>query len=69
MGTKQKVFSIKEKLNNLDKQLEKIQQGCIHKNQSIKFINQIKSARWVCEECQHTIRIPTQEEIVSWLNK
>ena len=69
MGTKQKVSSIKEKLNKLEKQLEKIQKDCPHKTQCVRFINHIQRARWVCDDCQHIVKIPTQEDIESWINK
>ena len=39
MGTKQKVFSIKEKLHKLEKQLEEIQKNCTHQDKSIKFLS------------------------------
>ena len=69
MGTKQKVSSIKEKLHKLEKQLEKIQKICSHKNSSVKFVNQLKGARWVCEDCQHVIRVPTKKEVQTWIDK
>jgi len=69
MGTKQKVSSIKEKLHKLEKQLEEIQRDCPHNITSIKFVHQIKRASWVCDDCQHTVRIPNQEEIQRWIDK
>jgi hypothetical protein len=69
MGTKQKVSSIKEKLHKLEKQLEKIQKDCPHNTTSIKFVHQIKRARWVCDDCQHIVRIPNPKEIQRWIDK
>ena len=69
MGTKQKVSSIKEKLNKLEKQLETIQKGCSHRNLSLKFINLNQGVRWICDDCQTMVRIPSPTEIQDWVKK
>ena len=68
MGTKSKVSSIKEKLHKLEKQLKTIQKNCTHKTKSIKFLHEIKRARWVCDECQHPVGIPNPQEIQAWVD-
>ena len=61
-GTQQKVSSIKDKLHKLEKQLESIQNNCSHKNKSIKFINLNEGVRWVCNECQATLQVPSTKD-------
>jgi len=69
MGTKQKVLTIKDKLNKLEKELEEIQNECSHRKSSLKFINLNMGVRWVCDECQNPTRIPTPQEITEWTEK
>ena len=69
MGTKYKVSSIKEKLHKLEKQLETIQKNCTHKKLSMKFLNLNQGVRWICDECQQIVKIPTPEEIEKWVKK
>ena len=69
MGTKSKVSFIKEKLNKLEKQLETIQKDCSHKTKSMRFLNLNKGVRWVCDDCQQIVKIPTPEEIEKWVKK
>tara|TARA_B100000287_G_scaffold418228_1_gene454907 strand:- start:166 stop:375 length:210 start_codon:yes stop_codon:yes gene_type:complete len=69
MGTKQKVSSIKEKLHKLEKQLETIQKDCPHPKLSLKFVNTNLGVRWVCDECQASVRIPNPKEIEGWVQK
>ena len=69
MGTKQKVLTIKDKINKLEKELEKLQNNCLHKKSTIKFINLNTGVRWVCDECQVLTRIPNQKELTEWTVK
>tara|TARA_R100001443_G_scaffold72237_1_gene80398 strand:- start:1821 stop:2030 length:210 start_codon:yes stop_codon:yes gene_type:complete len=69
MGTKQKVFSIKEKLHKLEKQLEEIQKNCTHQDKSIKFLSLNDGTRWVCNDCQQVLNVATSEEVQKWINK
>tara|TARA_R110001592_G_scaffold166269_1_gene401163 strand:- start:749 stop:958 length:210 start_codon:yes stop_codon:yes gene_type:complete len=69
MGTQQKVSSIKDKLHKLEKQLESIQDNCSHKNKSIKFINLNEGVRWVCNECQAILQVPSTKDIQKWIHK
>ncbi len=70
-NTIHKLFDQKRKI---EKDIEKIQSNCHHKVRHIKFVflnphSQQTSARWVCDECQKTLHIPTEFEIKKFLNK
>jgi|TARA_R110000744_G_scaffold286234_1_gene397562 hypothetical protein len=69
METKQKVLIIKDKINKLEKELEQLQNNCLHKKLTIKFINLNTGVRWVCDECQTLTRIPSQKELTEWILK
>tara|TARA_R100001377_G_scaffold79796_1_gene58251 strand:+ start:319 stop:537 length:219 start_codon:yes stop_codon:yes gene_type:complete len=70
MGTKQKVLTIKDSINKLEKELEQLQNNCSHnKKSTIKFINLNTGVRWVCDECQTLTRIPNQKELTEWIVK
>ena len=51
------------------KQLETIQKDCPHPKLSLKFVNTNLGVRWVCDECQASVRIPNPKEIEGWVQK
>jgi hypothetical protein len=60
---------IKSDIRGLEKELEKIQQDCLHHDYEIKNCQTSSSGfllKRVCRRCTKDIGFPTQEEIKHW---
>lgn len=64
-----KADKIIEKQRLLQKELEKIQKSCKHKNKVIKFDNEQNRYMWTCMECQNRISYPSPDDISRFLEK
>lgn len=67
----QRLFDQKRKV---EKEIETIQKNCSHKVKHIKFVylnpnSQQTSPRWVCDDCQQVLHIPSEFEMKKFLNK
>ena len=62
-----KADKIIEQQRLLQKELEKIQKDCNHKEKHIKFNQDDNRYMWTCIDCQGTIGYPTPEEIRRFL--
>jgi conjugal transfer/entry exclusion protein len=74
MNPLNKIQSLLDQKRKVEKDIEKIQSKCSHKVKHIKFVflnqhSQQTSTRWVCDDCQKTLHIPTEFEIKKFLNK
>ena len=63
MGKADKLIN---KISECQRELDKIQKGCAHKEKEIKFINLSKGVRWVCKECKGLIGWPNEHELKKW---
>ena len=64
-----KADKIIEKQRLLQKELEKIQKSCKHKNKVIKFDNEQNRYMWTSMECQNRISYPSPDDISRFLEK
>ena len=62
-----KADKIIEQQRLLQKELEKIQKDCNHKEKQIKFNQDDNRYMWTCIECQNRIGYPTPDEIQRFL--
>ena len=66
MGKADKLIN---KISECQRELDKIQKNCAHKEKEIKFINLSKGVRWVCKKCKALLGWPGQAHIDRWSNK
>ena len=59
---------LSKKLKQIQKEIEEFQNNCPHQNQKIKFDDK-NSARWHCDICDRSLRIPTQQELQDWIKR
>ena len=62
-------FLVKEK-----QKIEELQNACRHNKQVVKFVtlnekDRQANVRWVCEECEKTLKIPSEKEIKTFISK
>ena len=74
MGTRTKIQRLFNQKQQAEKEIKKLQDCCNHKESHLRFIypnplSQLTSLRWVCDECQVVLRIPTEKERKEWLKK
>jgi|TARA_R110002012_G_scaffold317136_1_gene532972 hypothetical protein len=74
MGTKDKVQRLFNQKQKLEKEIEKLQEKCGHKKAHVKFTypnkkSQLTALRWVCDDCELVLRIPSDKERAQWLKK
>ena len=62
------VDNLNEKINRLQKQIDKIQHECKHKNQDLQFVKG-KELMWVCSKCKKALKWPTQKETERFFDK
>jgi DNA-binding protein YbaB len=60
------VSQLNEKLRNLQKEIKKIQNNCMHKNKELKFTDGY-IIRWVCKKCDLPLGWPSEKEKQNWL--
>jgi hypothetical protein len=59
---------IQNEQSKLKRELETIQDHCIHKKQYIKFNNDNKSYMWRCVKCSKDVRYPTTNELDKFIH-
>jgi len=62
-NTKYSVSQIKDKIRNLYKSIEGIQDICSHENTVIKYSDERKSVMKICKDCDKIIGYPTNDEL------
>ncbi len=63
-----KAASINQEITKLQKELEKVQDDCNHKEKQIKM-NKKGDAMWTCEDCEKRLTYPSTTEMEEWMNK
>ncbi len=63
-----KAASINQEITKLQKELEKVQDDCIHESKQIKMDNR-GDAMWTCTECERRLTYPSSTEMEEWMNK
>jgi hypothetical protein len=74
MGKSQKVATLLEKRQKIEKEIEELQRSCQHPTKSVKFTRErldstIMVIRYVCDECLLSIGYPSEKEIQNYLKK
>ena len=74
MGINRKIQKLLDQKKRAEKEIEKLQLKCRHPSRHLKFIypnpkSQLTDCRWVCEECDRILKIPTNEELEKFLRK
>ena len=57
------------KISECRRDLKKIQDGCIHLQKEVKFVDSKEGVRWVCKKCKALLGWPGQAHIDRWSNK
>ena len=73
MANTKKVASLIEEKRKITKEIEKLQNKCNHFQKSIKSTKEREDAttfviRWICDDCQKIISVPSEHEIKKYLN-
>ena len=73
MALNKKVASLLDKKRLISKEIEDLQNICVHKNKAIKSTKEHESSsgfviRRICEDCNKIVGIPTQQEIFDFLD-
>jgi len=74
MGIQDKVRRLFNQKQKLEKEIDKLQAKCGHKKSHLKFtypnkMSQLTALRWVCDDCEQILRIPSEKEKTNWLKK
>mgnify|MGYP003114755360 CR=1 FL=1 len=74
MANVKKVASLIEKKRIISKEIEDLQNKCVHLNKSLRSVRENEASstsiiRWVCGDCERIIGIPTQVEIFNYLKE
>jgi len=71
MDAANKVEKLLNKKRSIDKEIDKIQSACNHKNKVIKMVHigSMHEVRWVCEDCSRKLGWPTTSESDKFLGK
>ena len=74
MGKTQKVATLLEKRQKIEKEIEELQRSCQHPTKSVKFTRErldstVMVIRYVCDECLLSIGYPSEKEIQNYLKK
>jgi len=74
MGKSQKVATLLEKRQKIEKEIEELQRSCQHPTKSVKFTRErldstVMVIRYVCDECLLSIGYPSEKEIQNYLKK
>ena len=62
------VIKLNEKIKKMQKEVEEIQEKCIHKMKEIKM-NETGSPKWTCKECEKRLSFPTERELKNFFDK
>ena len=63
-----KAASLNQEITKLQRELNKVQDECIHKEQQIKM-NDKGNAMWTCSNCEKRLTYPNSSEMEEWMNK
>ncbi len=74
MARSKKVASLLEKKRLISKEIEDLQNKCIHLKKSIKSTKEYEASsvfivRWICDDCERVIGIPNEQELDDYLKK
>ena len=74
MKPKHKIQKLLDQKRKVEKEIEKIQKECGHKPRHIRFVylnqhSQQTSTRWVCDDCQKILHIPSDFELKKFIDK
>ena len=74
MAKSKHVASLIEKKRKISKEIEDLQNECNHSKKSLRSVREDEATttsviRWVCNDCERVIGIPSQIEIFNYLNK
>ena len=74
MGTKREIYILLEKKKDIEKKIDKLREKCRHITKSIKFVSirpegYQTHTRWICEECEKVLGMPTPSELEKFLRK
>jgi len=74
MAKFKKVASLIEKKRIISKEIEDLQNECLHSNKSIKSTKEYEVSstfifRWICNDCERMVGIPNKQEIIKYINK
>ena len=74
MGKPQKVATLLEERQKIEKEIEKLQKSCEHSTKSVKFTRERLDSttmviRYVCDECLAIIGYPSKEETQNYLKQ
>tara|TARA_R100000152_G_C6755773_1_gene179515 strand:- start:1051 stop:1245 length:195 start_codon:yes stop_codon:yes gene_type:complete len=62
------VNKLNEKIKKMQKEVEDIQEKCIHKMKEIKM-NETGSPKWTCKKCEKRLSFPTENELKNFFDK
>ena len=74
MANDKKVASLIEEKRIISKEIEDLQNKCVHLNKSIKSTKENEASstfifRWICNECEVVVGIPSEPEIIKYINR
>ena len=74
MEDSQKIATLLEERQNIEREIAKIQQLCHHPSTSIKFVRErldstIMVVRHTCDECSSIVGIPNTNDLENFLKK
>jgi len=74
MGKSQKVATLLEKRQKIEKEIGELQRSCQHPTKSVRFVKERLDSttmviRYVCDECLLPIGYPNNEEIQKYLKQ
>jgi len=74
MGKPQKVATLLEERQKIEREIEKLQKSCGHPSKSIKSVRERLDSttmviRYVCDECLLSIGYPSEKEIQNYLKQ
>tara|TARA_Y100000593_G_C4058434_1_gene213206 strand:- start:193 stop:399 length:207 start_codon:yes stop_codon:yes gene_type:complete len=56
------VSKLNEKLRNIKKEIQEIQDSCMHKNKQIKM-DEKGQPMWTCNDCEKQLTFPSENEL------
>ena len=68
MARSKKVSSLIEKKREISKEIENLQNECIHSKKSLRYVRENEASttsviRWVCDDCSKIIGYPNSQEV------
>ena len=74
MANVKKVASLIEKKRIISKEIDELQNNCVHLKKSIKSTKENEASstlifRWMCNDCERIVGIPNEQEIIEYINK